>query len=120
MHPTLIPLPDLVAASSSTQPLSHTPRYIRHMRLVRDGARQSTHALLLQFGGVGHAERFRADFHGRRFNSLEPEVALAVHVAQVFVVAVVAPPVLVVTPPTWRRSSCSRRSRRRLRPRAFS
>ena len=100
--------------------LSHTPRYIRHMRLVRDGARQSTHALLLQFGGVGHAERFRADFHGRRFNSLEPEVALAVHVAQVVVVAVVAPPVLVVTPSTWLRLSCSRRSRRRLRPRAFN
>jgi hypothetical protein len=65
-------------------------RYVRHMRLVRDDSAQQ-HVLLLQFGAVGAAECFRRDFHGKRYNSLEPEVALAVHVAHVEVSAP-APP----------------------------
>ena len=58
-------------------------RYVRHMRLLRDASMPHRHMLLLQFGSPSFAERFRADYHAKRFNSLEPEVALVVHVAQV-------------------------------------
>jgi hypothetical protein len=56
---------------------------VRFMRMVRDASRPHVHCLLLQFRSPAHAERFRRDFHGRRYNSLEPEVVVAVHVAQV-------------------------------------
>ncbi len=56
---------------------------LRFMRMVRDASRPHVHCLLLQFRSPAHAERFRRDFHGRRYNSLEPEVVVAVHVAQV-------------------------------------
>ena len=58
-------------------------RYARQMRLLRDASISNRHMLLLQFGSPSIAERFRADYHAKRFNSLEPEVALVVHVAQV-------------------------------------
>ena len=58
-------------------------RYVRHMRLVRDASMPHRHMLLLQFASPAIAERFRADYHAKRFNSLEPEVALAVHIAHV-------------------------------------
>ena len=58
-------------------------RYVRQMRLLRDASMPHRHMLLLQFGSPAIAERFRADYHAKRFNSLEPEVALTVHVAQI-------------------------------------
>ncbi len=63
-------------------------RMVRHMRVLRDASMPHRHMVLLQFGSPSLAERFRADYHAKRFNSLEPEVALVVHVAE----AVFAPP----------------------------
>ena len=58
-------------------------RYVRHMRLVRDGDALAKRMLLLLFGSPASAERFRREYHGKRFHSLEPETVVAVHVAQV-------------------------------------
>jgi hypothetical protein len=67
-------------------------RMVRHMRVLRDASMPHRHMVLLQFGSPSIAERFRADYHAKRFNSLEPEVALVVHVAA----AVFAPPLQTV------------------------
>lgn len=58
-------------------------RYVRHMRLVREASPPHGSLLLLQFGTPATAEAFRRAYHGKRYNSLEPDVAVAVHVAQV-------------------------------------
>ena len=57
--------------------------YVRHMRLVREASPPHGGLLLLQFGTPATAETFRRAYHGKRYNSLEPDVAMAVHVAQV-------------------------------------
>ena len=57
--------------------------YVRHMRLVREAAPPHGGLLFLQFGTPATAETFRSAYHGKRYNSLEPDVAVAVHVAQV-------------------------------------
>ena len=57
--------------------------YVRHMRLVREASPPHGSLLLLQFGTPATAETFRRAYHGKRYNSLEPDVAMAVHVAQV-------------------------------------
>ena len=56
--------------------------YVRHMRLVREASPPHGGLLLLQFGTPATAETFRRAYHGKRYNSLEPDVAMAVHVAQ--------------------------------------
>ena len=73
-------------------------RMVRHMRVLRDASMPHRHMVLLQFGSPSIAERFRADYHAKRFNSLEPEVALVVHVAA----AVFAPPHQMVIPSSAR------------------
>ena len=86
----------LVLSLSSSRPLRFSRRHtrragflggyarmVRHMRVLRDASMPHRLMVLLQFGSPSLAERFRADYHAKRFNSLEPEVALVVHVAQV-------------------------------------
>eukprot|EP00967_Tisochrysis_lutea_P070700 scaffold93423_cov30-Tisochrysis_lutea.AAC.1 len=71
-------------------------RCVRYARLVRDSSRPHAHCVLLHFVSPGLAERFRRDFHGRRFNSLEPEVLLAVHVAAIELARPQPPPLAAV------------------------
>jgi hypothetical protein len=79
----LMAVPSWMSSSELLRWVGGYTRYVRLMRLLRDASMPHRHMLLLQFGSPAVAERFRADYHGKRFSSLEPEVALAVHVAQV-------------------------------------
>lgn len=86
LRSNLIGLLDIPAVISSAELLSFLGAYlpyVRHMRLVRDASRPAAQCLLLQFGSPAHAERFRRDVHGKRYNSLESDVVIAVHLAQV-------------------------------------
>ncbi|KAL1524771.1 hypothetical protein AB1Y20_019654 [Prymnesium parvum] len=77
----LMGVPSYLNSSDLIRFVGGYARFARHMRLVRDASMPHRHLLLLQFASPATAERFRRDYHGRRFNSLEPEIALAVHVA---------------------------------------
>ena len=79
----IMAVPSWLSSSELLEFIGGYTRYARQMRLLRDASMPHRHMLLLQFASASIAERFRADYHAKRFNSLEPEVALAVHVAQV-------------------------------------
>ena len=56
---------------------------VRHMRLVRNDARPGTYAALLHFRELDMADGFFADYEGRPFSKLEPEVCRVVYLAAV-------------------------------------
>ena len=79
----IMAVPSWMSSSDLLHFIGGYTRYTRQIRLLRDTSMPNRHMLVLQFASASIAERFRADYHAKRFNSLEPEVALVVHVAQV-------------------------------------
>ena len=79
----MLSVPRFLGSADVIRFLGGHVRYVRHMRLVRDGDALAKRMLLLLFGSPASAERFRREYHGKRFHSLEPETVVAVHVAQV-------------------------------------
>lgn len=99
LRSSLLAMLNVPASMTSAELLQFIGAYlrcVRHARLVRDASRPHAHCVLLHFVTPAVGERFRRDFHGRRFNSLEPEVLLVVHVAAIELAPPQPPPVPAV------------------------
>jgi hypothetical protein len=99
LRSSLLALLNVPASMTSAELLQFIGAYlrcVRYARLVRDASRPHVHCVLLHLVSPAVAERFRRDFHGRRFNSLEPEVLLVVHVAAIELAPPQPPPALDV------------------------